>query len=60
MEYSKGFPTSHNTQNSNTFSIYYDIIIFLSNEGMLSTIAMAAKSTQNYQNLPKRQQLEEI
>jgi hypothetical protein len=54
MENSKGFPTSHHTQDSDTFCKSYDVFFFfLSNEGMLLAIAIVAESAQNCQIVSK-------
>jgi hypothetical protein len=52
MENSKGFPTSHHTQDSNTFCKSSDFILIYSNEGMLSAIAIAIESDQTCPKLP--------
>ena len=53
MGNSKGFPTSHQTQD---FDIFYiscdDFFFFLSNEGMLSATTMTVESTQNCPKQP--------
>ena len=46
MGNSKGFPTSHHKQDSNTFCKSYDVLFFLSNE------AIAAECVQNSPKLP--------
>jgi hypothetical protein len=57
MGNSKGFPTSHRTQEFVTFCKSYDIFIFfLSNEGMLSATAIGAEFAQNCQILSKSAQ----
>jgi hypothetical protein len=55
MENPKGFPPSHDTQDSDSFLISYDsnYNFFLLNKGMLLAIAMAAKFAQNCQIYPK-------
>jgi hypothetical protein len=54
MGNSKGFPTSHHTQDFDTFCKSYDIFFFfLSNEGMLLAIAIATEFAQNCQILSK-------
>jgi hypothetical protein len=48
MGNSKGFPTSHHMQDSDTFCKSYDIFFFFFlNEGMLSATAVAAEFAQN-------------
>jgi hypothetical protein len=53
MGNSKGFPTSHHMQDSDTFCKSYDVFFFfLSNKGMLSATTIAAESAQNSPKLP--------
>jgi hypothetical protein len=55
MGNSRGFPTSHHTQDSETFCKSYDIFIFSFqiHVGMLLAIAIATESAQNSPKQPK-------
>jgi hypothetical protein len=61
MKNSNGFPTSHYSQESDTFFISYDLFFFFySNDGMLLATTIAINFAQNWPNLPKNNLLDEL